>query len=242
MSKRVLTDAGIYFGGYDLSGNMNACELNTGADAVDFTAFGAAARNYQAGLLTSVFSGAGFFEAPAPDAPLAGDVSAAAADGVLIVSTPAAVGATAYMLKALIAEYGFGASVGDALAMNLAVGARDRHVRGQIAALSTLSASGASAGVQLGALTGSQRLWAAAMTTAAPGGTTPTLDLTVESDGADDFASATTRASFTQMTGRAQEMISDDGAVTDDWWRFAWTVGGTTPSFPIVAAFGVVTI
>jgi hypothetical protein len=32
------------------------------------------------------------------------------------------------------------------------------------------------------------------------------------------------------------------GSVTDTWWRFRWTIGGTAgPSFPLVAVAGIIT-
>jgi hypothetical protein len=32
------------------------------------------------------------------------------------------------------------------------------------------------------------------------------------------------------------------GSITDTWWRFRWTIGGTAgPSFPLVAVAGIIT-
>jgi HK97 gp10 family phage protein len=46
-----------------------------------------------------------------------------------------------------------------------------------------------------------------------------------------------------QMTARgAQWGTALAGSVTDTWWRFRWTIGGTAgPSFPLVAVAGIIT-
>jgi len=240
MAKHALTNAGIYFSGHDFSGDMNAVQLQLGADAQEVTAFGHTARNFVPGLLSSVFSASGYFEAASPDATLAGNL--AVGGDVLILAQDASVGSVAWMMQALLHEYKLLGQVGQAAPFDLAIAAEDAAMRGQVEVLSTLSTSTASTGVQLGALSSAQRLWAAAMTTGAPGGSTPTLDLKVQSDDNGSFTSATDRITFSQMTTRSQEMASVDGAVSDDYWRFSWTVGGSTPTFPMIAAFGIVTI
>jgi len=73
----------------------------------------------------------------------------------------------------------------------------------------------------------------------AASGTTPTLDVTIESDDAEGMASATTRLTFTQATATTSEWQELAGAVTDDWWRAAWTIGGGSPSFTAVVVVGI---
>lgn len=239
MAKHVLSDAGIYFAGFNISGDLNQCQLQLDVDPVEVTVFGDAAHNFVPGLKTSVFSASGFYDSPA-DSTVAGNL--ATTNDILIASGQPAVGAVAYMMKALMSQYTLGGQIGDAFPFDFACAARDQAFRGQLEILSSLSATGASTGVQLGALASTQRLWAAAMTTGLPTGSSPTLTLKVQSDDNSGFTSATDRITMTQFTGRGQAMNSVDGAITDDYWRFSYTLGGSTPVFPIVAAFGIVTI
>ncbi len=238
MAKHVLTNAGIYFAGFDLTGAMNQCQVDLSADAVEQTVFGDAAHNYAPGLLTSVFAASGFW-----DVTTGGvfDANIGTADDVLIVTAGApAIGNVAYILQALLASVTRGGAVGDAFGFDVNVASRKRFIRGQIEQLASVSTTGASDGVELGALSASQRLWAAAITTGLPTGAGKTLDLTVESAPTGAFSSPTTRVTLAQMTGRGQAIGSVDGAVTDEFWRFKHTLGGSTPVFPIVAAFGIV--
>lgn len=65
----------------------------------------------------------------------------------------------------------------------------------------------------------------------AASGTTPTLDVTV--DTAKDNAGTNSRSlgAFTQKTGVSNERKSFPGL--DNYYRVTWTIGGTTPSFTL---------
>lgn len=65
------------------------------------------------------------------------------------------------------------------------------------------------------------------MAVTASSGTTPTLDVRVETG--PDNSTWTTVGSFTQATGVTSQTKSFAGL--DRYARVAWTVGGTTPSF-----------
>lgn len=71
-------------------------------------------------------------------------------------------------------------------------------------------------------------------------GTSPTLDVVIESDVDDTWASPVTRVTFAQATEPGWQIARIDGdtdPVTDTWWRAKFTVGGVTPVFyPLVAA------
>jgi len=53
------------------------------------------------------------------------------------------------------------------------------------------------------------------------------------------MTSATSRMVFAQATGITSEWLPLAGAITDDYWRLAVTVGGTTPSFNYVVVLGI---
>ena len=73
----------------------------------------------------------------------------------------------------------------------------------------------------------------------AASGTTPTLVVKVQSDDNAGFTSATDRITFTSANSIGGQWSSVAGAVTDDYWRVTWTVGGTSPSFTFVVALGI---
>ncbi|MEU4150833.1 hypothetical protein [Streptomyces sp. NPDC026659] len=71
-------------------------------------------------------------------------------------------------------------------------------------------------------------------------GTTPTLDVVIESDNGSGFPSPITQLTFTQANAISGQILRTDGtAITDDWYRVKWTIGGTTPSFLFAVAFGI---
>jgi len=104
------------------------------------------------------------------------------------------------------------------------------------------TSSGAGTALQLGALSSTQRLYAALHVLSVSGTSTPTLTVTVQSDNAEGFPSATARISFTGATAKSYQWGSVDGAVTDDWWRVSWTISGTDPSFLFAVTAGIVNI
>jgi hypothetical protein len=62
----------------------------------------------------------------------------------------------------------------------------------------------------------------------------------LESDDNGSFTGATTRHTFAQNTAISSEWASVAGAVTDDYWRISWTVGGGSPDFTVVCAAGII--
>ena len=62
MAEEVLTNARLFFDGYDLSGDMNALQLDYGAEMVDITTFPDTSRKRLAGLKTVAFNHAGLWQ------------------------------------------------------------------------------------------------------------------------------------------------------------------------------------
>ncbi len=111
-------------------------------------------------------------------------------------------------------------------------------VRGILATSETVTATGSGTGHQLGAVSDSQSIYAGIHLLTA-GGTTPSITVILESDDNSGFSSATTRATFTAYNYREGEWRSVVGAITDDYWRFRWTVSGTNPSFQVRGFLGI---
>lgn len=77
-------------------------------------------------------------------------------------------------------------------------------------------------------------------------GTSPTLDVIVQSATLVGFGSPTTRLTFSQATGSSsytsQWATPVAGAITDGFWRVSYTIGGSaTPTFPVAVVIGVAT-
>ena len=101
------------------------------------------------------------------------------------------------------------------------------------------TSSGTGTAWQVGALSSSQRLYAGLHVISASG-TTPTLAVKVQSDTV-GFGSATDRITFSTATDVAnrEQFSSVAGAITDDYWRVSYTIGGTTPSFQFAVIVGI---
>ena len=102
------------------------------------------------------------------------------------------------------------------------------------------TSSGNSTGIQLGTIAASQNMHASLHVFSASG-TNPTLDVTIESDDNGSYTSALTRMTFTQATAAGAEFLGPTAgpAGSDDYWRVAWTIGGTdTPTFSFAVIFG----
>jgi hypothetical protein len=78
-------------------------------------------------------------------------------------------------------------------------------------------------------------------------GTSPTLDVIIQSAALVGFGSPTTRVTFAQATGSSsytsQWATPVAGAITDGFWRVSYTIGGSsTPTFPFAVVLGVLTV
>lgn len=148
-------------------------------------------------------------------------------------------GSPAYLLKSIPLNYTpVSGGVGE-LAMGTLAGSSSTGpvIRGKLIHPSNVSRTSSSTGTgqQLGAVSATQSVYGAIHVISASG-TNPTLDVIVQSDDNASFTSPTTRLTFTQATGKTSQIVSAAGAITDDYWRVSYTIGGTgTPTF----AFGV---
>jgi hypothetical protein len=147
-------------------------------------------------------------------------------------------------MKALINSQKPGAAaVGDFVSFEFAgVGSGDPLIQGILLENGTTArmATGNGASQLHVAVGATQRLWAALHVVAAAG-TTPTLDVVVQSDDAGGFASPTARITLAQKNAIGYAVGSTAiGAITDTYYRAIWTIGGTGgPSFTFAVAIGV---
>lgn len=241
MATNVLTDAKLWFDGWDLSGDMNALGHDYAAEMLDDTVFGDDTRSNKGGLKTWAFSHEGLWSGGDDNVDDALFQNIGVED-VLMTTAPetGAAGEVAYFGRIATGEYSPAGSVGEMFRFSVSGEASSTPTRGTIIGNATVTSTGAQSAHQVGAVSASEKLYAGIHVVAASG-TSPTLDATIESDAADDFTgSESTRVTFSQFTDIGSEWATPvDGAITDDWWRVAYTIGGTDPSFDIIVTIGI---
>lgn len=237
MGTEILKNKKIWFDGLSLSGASKAFALNYGADAEEVTTFDDDTHIHKGGLLTVAASITGFFDADPYDAKIYTEMGTAGK--ILTWANGTAAGSTAYTFKSMLGSYSPGAQVGNMLEFNLDAASAGKLIRGSIAENQTgVDTTGDGTGVQLGSISASQKLYVACHVLNAAG-TSPTMDLIIESDDNASFTSATTRATFTQFDAIGGEWKEVSGAIADDYWRASWTIGGTDPDFDFVIVWAI---
>jgi len=233
----------LYWEQFAFTGNIKEAALQIGTEALDKTAWGDSTRVFRAGLDTISLSASGHqsFGTGEIDESLNGELLAD--NGIISVgSNVSAEGDIMYVFTGVASSYvPLQGSVGDQASFAIAAEAADKWFRGKLLADNAARTSSSnSTGIQLGTISASQKMHAA-LHVFAVSGTSPTLDVTIESDDNSGFSSATTRMTFTQATAVGAEVIGPTAgpAGSDDYWRVAWTIGGTgTPTFNFAVIFG----
>ncbi len=240
MAGHILTDAGIWVGAYDLKGISNQGSVEESASLVEDPVFGDVAKRRKKGLLDVTGAARGYFDAVI-DAGLKAKVGLV--DEVVTFSAPdTAEGSDAAFFQAAAGEYvpfdaAHGAMIGYSLGVEASGG--DGLIHGTIMVHGTKIATADGTGRQLGAVSATQKLYAALHVVEAS--ESDTLDVIVESDAADNWiGSETTRITFAQKTAIGAEYASPiAGPITDTWFRIGWTIGGAGPSFKFIVTVGI---
>ena len=236
----VLTNQKIYVDGYNLTGTTNALALEYGAELKDCTVLGDDTRVNKGGLKTVQLQVSGFYDADVNDENLY--VKLGVADNpISIAAEGTTVGDVAYFFKATGGELVTGETIGELNKFSFGAGSSNTLIKGVLANDSTETATGDGTGVQLGAVSGLQKLYATLHVVASSGSGDQTLDVTIGSDDNAGFTSEINRLTFTQATTTVtSEMIEIAGAITDDYFRVNFAIGGTgSPSFTFFVCFGV---
>jgi hypothetical protein len=235
----ILKDGKFILNGYDLSGFVRSMDLSLSTAEIDVTTIDQDSIKKIGGLEDLSISAEGFFEAGVdkPDELFGSNLGS---NVNFAVAADNGKGNFAYFGGGLETNYSIFGAVGEAAPFQFTgSGTETKHVKGTIEDPGTtaITANGNTTGFELGAVTSSQKLYAAIFVFT-PSGTSPTLDVKVQSDDNSSFTSATDRITFTQATGRTSEIKTADGAITDTHYRFNYTVGGSTPSFTIFGIIG----
>lgn len=238
----VLLDARIYVQGADLTGYSNKVEAMAKAEDLDRTTFGSGGWHERIGGLfdgsanVEGFWGAG--DQSAPDDMFWGQLGNQIP--VSLVPTLGTVGQLAYLTKALACQYTPGGKDGELLAFNADMPVSWPIVRGAVihpqGTARTTTGTGTS--VQLGAVPSDKCLYVCLHVLGASG-TTPSLTVKMQSDNATGFPSATDQGTFTAATTYGGQTMKIAGPITDDWWRVAYTISGTSPSFLFAVTAGI---
>ncbi|QJT01786.1 hypothetical protein G9272_16940 [Streptomyces asoensis] len=245
MSKTILTNVRTFAAGLDLTGNSNKIEISSEVEDKDATNYGSQGwKEVLGGLGSAELAAEGQWEAGDPSK--VDDASWTHLGSVIPWSASAnngaAVGDLAYFLAALRADYKLFDAVGEIAPWSGTAKSSWPLVRGQFAHPpgTARTATGTGTGLNLGAITAGKRLYAALHVLSVAGTAVPTITARVESSVDNTFAAPTTRATFTAATAVGGQILRTDGtAITDTWWRVAWTISGTTPSFLFVGSLGI---
>lgn len=243
MAKNIFTDVRIFAGGADLTGASNKCELKAEVEDKDVTTFESAGwGEVIGGLKTGEFNAEGYWET-GDDGKVDNSTWGYLGQSVALSVGPlaATVGSLAYIMKTLRKDYTFLGEVGEVAPWQASGASNWPLVRGVFAHPpgTARTSTGNGTAVEIVAVPAGSRLYAALHVLSASG-TSPTLDVTVESDVDNTFSTATTQLTFTQAAGISSEILRTNGdAITDTWYRITYTIGGTDPSFTFVSALGV---
>ncbi|MDT0306870.1 hypothetical protein RM780_07820 [Streptomyces sp. DSM 44917] len=241
----VLLNARLFTGGADLSGRSNKIELSAEVEDKEVTNYRSPDgwKEVLGGLASAEITGEGQWEAGDPG--MVDDVSWAELGGVgawTVCPRDSAVGDLAYFTRAMRGSYTLGEAVGEVAPWQGGAKSAWPLVRGVIEHPpgTARTADGASTGVELGAVAAGRRLYASLHVLSVAGTSSPSITVSVESDDSNTFASATTRLTLDAATAPGGQTARTDGtAITDTWWRLAWTITGTSPSFLFAAALGI---
>jgi hypothetical protein len=236
-----LTDAYLYGAGYDFTTDSNSATLTTDVAQLDKTTFGSGGwTEVTGGLKSSSLAWSGFWQVDGVS-DQAVDNQAFSALGTSQVYTFGPVeteGQPAYLLNAMKSQYTLGGQVGELMPFSLAANGSGGYgtVRGQLAkARGTVSATGALGSVvNLGALSASQRLYAAFHIFTA--GTTITVE--VQSDNGAGFATPATQGTIGPLTtsgGTWMTPVTVAGTET----HFRFNVTAITGTFTVAGAIGI---
>jgi hypothetical protein len=247
----LLTDLGVWLGGYDISGSGNACRFTLKSADVKDCRWGDVVDCVYPGAVTPDVSLSGYYDASTTGA--ADPVIAARALAATQASWPltlcpplapsAAAGADGNVCYTITgAEFGYdlGAGFGESLPYTLV---RKPRSGGSVArqrillAKASRSATANGTGRQLGAISATQRMVAVLHVFAVDGGT---WTVTIESDDNSNFTSATTRLTFTGATDITREVLTLAGPITDTHWRAVLTETAAGTTCTLAAAAGII--
>lgn len=243
MPTLALTNAFIYLAGHDFTADSNEVKLSASGDVKDRTTFRPTTpgwRDKAIALKKFDFSAKGFWQSATTDAVDPEIFNNLGVTGrVLTMGGAETEGLPAEIMKSMPAKYELLGKVGDMASFSLTAAGSDPYgtIRGLLfKAWGTVAATGAlGTGLQLGAVSSTQRAYATFHVFGTPG---TTITVVLESAAANTFVGATTRATIGPLTTAGGTWVTPiSGAITDTWWRFRVTA--ITGTFTVAAAAAI---
>lgn len=242
-----LTDVDLFCGGLELSCFASSLTMSLSGAEVDATTFCSGGWMVPiTGMRESTWTVSG-----PTDMATATAAQTSAVDEILavnlgttyttsVIPIGAVEGNAAYFTESvLMSRTPLSGPVGELATHELTLRGSNPTVRGVLASHTTVTANGNGTGHNLGAVSSTQRVWAALHVLTAGGTSTPTLTVKIQSDDNSGFTSATDRITFTAATAKGGQYSSAVGAITDTYWRANFAVSGTNPSFQVRVLIGI---
>jgi|SRR3990167_876375 len=228
----------LWIGAYQLL-YVQALRVATEVAGQDDTIMGDTGRSEAAGLEVPALEAAGLmgFDTADPD-PVIATARALSEVPVTIGALAGADGERAYFFHARSAGYQVGGPVGEMARYDASARGRGHPlIPGWILRNAQVSATGNGTAYQLGAVGASQKLYGVLHVVERTGDRTLTAIIQSDISG---FGTPTTRITFAQQSAIGYEYATPvAGAITDDYWRTAWTIGGTTGTITAIVAMGI---
>ncbi len=241
-----LVDAEILGGPFRLTGRSNKVDFELTATELDSTNFESDGWTESIGGLSRMASSVdGHYDAAALetgaltlDEQLFSEV--AGAQMPYTVAPTKADGSVAYIAHAKRGNLKLFGPVGELAPFSSDVWGDGLAGRGNLLhpANTTETSSGNGTGRQLGATATGQSLLVSIHVLSLTG-TSPTIDLTVESDDNSGFTTAATVHNTGAISTPTGTIVTVAGPITDDWYRVTWTLGGTSPVIRFAVAAGL---
>lgn len=239
-----MTNVRTLIGGADLSGDVNSATLSVSREIKDTTNYNSGGwKEELAGLGQAKIDIDGYTEAGTlalPDD--LGFANIGSLGGITLAPQGAADGAIAYFTNVLESEFDpLLGKVGDVAAFKISTVSDWALTKGVIglppASVLTTTGTGTINTFTGGVATGQNFVADVHLISVAAGGASITFS--IQSAALIGFGSPTTRLTFTTQTAIGGQILRVPGPITDQFWRVAWTISGSTPSFLASVAFGI---
>jgi hypothetical protein len=245
----ILLDARTFVAGADLSGNGNTIELMEEAEVKKVTNWrsGGAEENV-AGIHGCDIKAGGQWEAGALGKPDDAFWAMRRTKDPWSVAPQSdsdlAAGGLMWVLgRAVRSKFQFWDAVGEVAPWSAEARSAWPLVRGKCAHPSGTprTTTGTGTAVQLGAVAAGKYLYANLHVLSIAGTSSPTITVKLQSDDNSGFTTPTDVAagSFAAASAIGGQAIRVAGALADTYYRVAWTITGSSPSFLFLASFGI---
>lgn len=231
----IAKDTKVLLGGYNISGDSNRAMVSSGRTQEPDSRFGDDTEVFANGVRRVDVSVEGFYRS-ALDAVLRGKFDAGNSL-VTVFQRGTTLGDDGEAIRAHVGEYGSfpDATWGKQLRFTFRAYTLSRRYGARLLASGVKLATGVGAALQIvGGVSSGKKLYGGVHVVGVAG-TDPTLDVTVQSAPTADFAAPTTRITHPQKTAIGDALSAGvSGPIADEYFRLAWTVGGSNaPSFEI---------